>query len=262
MIKRVDDNTTITRRKMNEVIDALNRLKNVGGTAGVQVSEDSNGVTIRTQSEKRRSQTTLKVRCKNVGEVPLKKFSNAVVLSSLFATSDPAFATDAILKIRLPEFESDEGRNFVITAESIPVGGIGLCTITGLTPAYIYGTGSAHGTAGFKFATGQPEALTPSEPGAKIIHAVGGGVAAQYLGLVLLGAGDGGTADESGDTMLEIVATLPPVPTDEGAYKKVFWGNSTVIDGGTGDNQAWTASWKDTRWYPERPTTKNGTPGV
>jgi len=45
-----------------------------------------------------------------------------------------------------------------------------------------------------------------------------------------------------------IVAVLPAIPAS--GYKEVMWGNSSLITGGTGDNQVWSAYAGQMEWYP------------
>ena len=46
------------------------------------------------------------------------------------------------------------------------------------------------------------------------------------------------------------VTELPAIPTAPETSRIVFWAGSDRKEGGTGDNQLWTASTGDARWYP------------
>jgi len=85
-----------------------------------------------------------------------------------------------------------------------------------------------------------------------------------HKALILLGGGGAVVEEDDGPTNIEceVVATLPPIPETENVRHEVFWGSASTIDGGTGDDQIWFAHNLDSRWWPTRYTTKNGTPGA
>lgn len=82
---------------------------------------------------------------------------------------------------------------------------------------------------------------------------------------MIISATDTGGSRGSGNMVIPIVATLPPIPTrPQGETIKkiyVFWGDSSTIAGGTGDAQIWVCVPGDTRYYPlEKFTSKSGVP--
>lgn len=53
-----------------------------------------------------------------------------------------------------------------------------------------------------------------------------------------------------GGLSIQWVKELPAIPTAPQTSRIVFWAGADRLEGGTGDNQLWTASTGDTRWYP------------
>lgn len=50
-----------------------------------------------------------------------------------------------------------------------------------------------------------------------------------------------------GGLVVDPVLTLPSIPTS--GARMVFWQSSTTAEGGTGDDQIWTAYAGQTKWY-------------
>lgn len=262
-IKRVDPNTPITARKMNELIDAMNLVLNTSGGRGVNVQRTNGGLALTTTPSQETLNSCIEVRCKNIGETQIRQFYACPVIATLRGPTDARYTRDLILTTRNTAFESDADRVFGVAQETVNPGCIGRFAISGITPVYVYGAGTHISVpGGLKYDGVYPFAIRPGEPGGQIIAAASG-LTVPYLGIVLLGARTETTEDEPDEpTLLDVVATLPPIPDEEHTERRVFWGDATVIEGGTGDNQIWSATWKDTRWYPSRPTTKTGTPGA
>lgn len=61
--------------------------------------------------------------------------------------------------------------------------------------------------------------------------------------------------------LIPTVASLPAIPTTTD-LRIVLWGDTTLISGGDGDNQMWSATKGDTVWRPQtKLTNKSGAPG-
>mgnify|MGYP000558875245 CR=1 FL=1 len=258
MIKHVDPNTAVTARKFNELVDALNSMLGTSGGKGVNVTQGKGGMNITTTPAQETNTPATYVRCYNQGAGQIGQYGVAEILSALYSPSDPRYVKDVILRVRTPTSEAANKRPFVIAAEPIASGAMGRCAVSGLTPALLYGVGGGGSglQAGINWTGVYPGTLSIAAPGCQLVAGVGSFIS-PVLGLVVLGGG-GGSNEAS--TSLDIVATLPALPTEEGEEKKVFWGKSATIEGGTGDDQVWHATWKDLRWHPYRPTTKDGTP--
>lgn len=62
----------------------------------------------------------------------------------------------------------------------------------------------------------------------------------------------------TGGLDIDIVAALPAIPSTP---TLVYWGSSSTISGGTGDDQIWSSGPTNTLWYPTtKLTDKSGTP--
>jgi hypothetical protein len=90
----------------------------------------------------------------------------------------------------------------------------------------------------------------------------GNGIQLQTLNdnLIINSTGSGSNGNSS---IIPIVAALPKIPTWQGTAQTitVYWADASRIDGGTGDNQLYSASYGASKYYPvERFSTKNCTP--
>lgn len=263
-LREIGVNTAIRASKINEIIREINRLHTFSGSAGVNIASDAGGISVAIRDFSSGLPSSLKVRCRNISGIYAKRFTPLIIETPIFPQTSPDFYTEILLDASIPNSEGDELKTLVIADEPIPPGAIGLCCITGPALSYIYGPSVDTQIVGVDPLGAEPSMLLPDNPGARLIWYGGPLAGEDYgFGIILLGADTGGGDTLApGEQLIEVVATLPPIPTEEGVYKKVLWGKSTTITGGTGDDGIFNACWLDTRWHPERPTTLSCAPGV
>ena len=189
MIERVQKGQRIRASHHNEIVGALESLRNIHGTGGLQVSNNPQGTSVTRAGTLTLKGGALQCAALNEDSVTLQAYQPVVITGQMYDTAnDPNLYAPPVLRVRRRDADDDADLPVAVVSESMQTNTIGRVYTVGVCLCYLTGDDAVRAS----YDTVDGTALTLTSEGS--IEVVWCNDDSAKPGLIRLGGGGGGSS--------------------------------------------------------------------
>jgi len=207
MLERVQKGQRIRAAHHNEIVGAIESLRNIHGTGGLQVSNNPQGTSVTRAETLTLKGGALQCAALNEDSVTLQAYQPVVISGQMYDTAnDPNLYAPPVLRVRRRDADDDADLPVAVVSNSMPTNTIGRVYTVGVCLCYLTGDDAVRasydtvdGTALTLTSEGSIEVLWCNDDSAK-------------PGLIRLGGGGGGGGSSTCWVEVQRKSELPTAP--------------------------------------------------
>ena len=211
MLERVQKGQRIRASHHNEIVGALESLRNIHGTGGLQVSNNPQGTSVTRAGTLTLKGGALQCAALNEDSVTLQAYQPVVITGQMYDTAnDPNLYAPPVLRVRRRDADDDADLPVAVVSDSMQTNTIGRVYTVGVCLCYLTGDDAVRAS----YDTVDGTALTLTSEGS--IEVVWCNDDSAKPGLIRLGGGGGGGGSSRCWIEVSRKSELPSAPYPDG----------------------------------------------